>query len=40
MLQNRDWQNWKESLPVETGDPEKHSASLRHARDTPISRKL
>ena len=24
MLQNRDWQNWKESLPVETGDPEKH----------------
>ena len=23
-LQNRDWQNWKESLPVETGDPEKH----------------
>jgi chorismate synthase len=24
MLQNRDWQNWKESLPVEPGDPEKH----------------
>jgi len=24
LLQNRDWQNWKESLPVETGDPEKH----------------
>src|SRR5213075_2054835 len=24
MLQNRDWQNWKESLPVETGDSEKH----------------
>ena len=24
MLQNKDWQNWKESLPVETGDPEKH----------------
>ncbi len=24
MLQNRDWENWKESLPVETGDPEKH----------------
>src|SRR6202162_1584625 len=23
-LDNRDWQNWKESLPVETGDPEKH----------------
>jgi chorismate synthase len=23
-LQNRDWQNWKESLPVEPGDPEKH----------------
>jgi chorismate synthase len=24
MLQNRDWQNWKEALPVEPGDPEKH----------------
>ena len=24
LLQNRDWQNWKESLPVESGDPEKH----------------
>jgi chorismate synthase len=24
LLQNRDWQNWQESLPVETGDPEKH----------------
>ena len=24
VLENRDWQNWKESLPVETGDPEKH----------------
>jgi chorismate synthase len=24
LLKNRDWQNWKESLPVETGDPEKH----------------
>ncbi len=24
MLENRDWQNWKESLPVETGDPERH----------------
>ncbi len=24
MLQNRDWQNWKEALPVESGDPEKH----------------
>ena len=23
-LQNRDWQNWKESLPIEGGDPEKH----------------
>src|SRR5258705_6027389 len=23
-LQNRDWQNWKESLPVAPGDPEKH----------------
>src|SRR6202142_1729959 len=26
LLANRDWQNWKESLPVETGDPEKHKA--------------
>jgi chorismate synthase len=24
LLQNRDWQNWKESLPVEPGDPAKH----------------
>src|SRR5260370_5845252 len=24
MIENRDWQNWKEALPVETGDPEKH----------------
>jgi len=24
LLQNRDWQNWKESLPVEAGDPDKH----------------
>jgi chorismate synthase len=24
MLENRDWQNWQESLPVEPGDPEKH----------------
>src|SRR3984893_4698607 len=24
MLENRDWQNWKEALPVEAGDPEKH----------------
>src|SRR3974390_1392715 len=23
-LENRDWQNWKESLPVEPGDAEKH----------------
>src|SRR6202142_4368249 len=24
MLENRDWQNWKESLPVQTGDPGKN----------------
>src|SRR5499427_443089 len=24
LLENRDWQNWKESLPVEPGDPAKH----------------
>jgi chorismate synthase len=24
ILQNRDWQNWKEALPVESGDPAKH----------------
>jgi len=23
-LENRDWKNWQESLPVETGDPAKH----------------
>ena len=24
LIENRDWQNWKESLPVGEGDPEKH----------------
>lgn len=24
MLQNKDWKNWKESLPVQPGDPAKH----------------
>lgn len=24
LIQNRDWKNWQESLPVEEGDPEKH----------------
>jgi chorismate synthase len=24
MLQNRDWKNWEESLPIEPGDPAKH----------------
>ena len=24
LIANRDWQNWKDSLPVEQGDPEKH----------------
>jgi chorismate synthase len=24
LLQNRDWQNWQEALPVEAGDPAKH----------------
>ena len=24
LLANRDWQNWKEALPVEPGDPDKH----------------
>jgi chorismate synthase len=24
LIANRDWQNWQEILPVETGDPEKH----------------
>ncbi len=24
LVQNRDWKNWQESLPVEEGDPEKH----------------
>jgi len=26
LIQNRDWQNWSESLPVGEGDPEKHKA--------------
>ena len=25
-IENRDWKNWTESLPVETGDPAKHKA--------------
>ena len=25
-LENRDWKNWEEKLPVETGDPAKHQA--------------
>lgn len=25
-IENRDWKNWTESLPVEQGDPEKHRA--------------
>jgi len=24
LLENRDWKNWQESLPVETGDPASH----------------
>ncbi len=24
LIENRDWKNWQESLPVETGDPEKY----------------
>src|SRR5690242_16528963 len=24
LLENKDWKNWQESLPVEVGDPEKH----------------
>ena len=24
LLQNKDWQNWKDALPVEEGDPAKH----------------
>jgi chorismate synthase len=24
LIQNRDWKNWQEALPVEAGDPEKH----------------
>src|ERR1700747_2617661 len=24
LLENKDWKNWKESLPVESGDPAKH----------------
>lgn len=25
-IENRDWKNWTESLPIETGDPAKHKA--------------
>src|SRR5256885_7749560 len=24
LLENKDWKNWQEALPVETGDPAKH----------------
>ena len=24
LIENRDWKNWQEALPVETGEPEKH----------------
>ncbi|MGB7266897.1 MAG: chorismate synthase, partial [Terracidiphilus sp.] len=27
-LINRDWKNWQEKLPVETGDPTKHRAVI------------
>ncbi len=26
LIENRDWKNWQEALPVEPGDPEKHKA--------------
>src|SRR6201997_5256224 len=26
LLENKDWKNWQESLPVAEGDPEKHKA--------------
>src|SRR5580658_4876322 len=26
LIANRDWENWKEALPVEGGDPDKHRA--------------
>jgi chorismate synthase len=26
LIENRDWQNWKDALPVGEGDPEKHKA--------------
>lgn len=28
LIENRDWENWKESLPVAEGDPEKHKAVM------------
>ena len=24
LIENRDWKNWQEALPVEAGDPQKH----------------
>ena len=36
LLQNKDWKNWQESLPVEEGDPAKHqTSSFAAARDMP-----
>ncbi len=29
IIQNSDWKNWTESMPVEAGDPEKHKAVSR-----------
>src|SRR5215475_9257799 len=26
LLENKDWKNWQEALPVEMGDPSKHKA--------------
>ncbi len=38
LLENKDWKNWEESLPVESGDPEKHKRVASPGPDTPILR--
>ena len=37
LLENKDWKNWQEALPVEEGDPAKHKPVASHGRATLIS---
>lgn len=38
LLENKDWKNWQESLPVVEGDPAKHKAVKSPGRDMPTWR--